>query len=173
MRRLLNTALISLLIPLLSFGCTSSNTTRETPNSWSSQENPVPSDFALAVTVLPGSESEHQHEPVRYVIEPGGMLRAAVGDGVSLDILPKRTRRLTRAQLSAIYAHAVREGLDRGIGGVPLTRGVTPRPKADETLIVVELTAHDARHATIYREDVGTGGAEGLVDLLSEFARVR
>ncbi|GAB5497121.1 MAG: hypothetical protein Phyf2KO_22010 [Phycisphaerales bacterium] len=138
-----------------------------------SKANPVPADFAIAVTVLPGSESDADLRPVRYVIQPDSVLRAAIGAGVSLDVLPRRTRRLTRAQMSAIYSHAVREGLDQGLGGESLTRGVTPRPDSEETLIVVELTAHEARRATVYRSDDQSDGAWQLVNLLGEFARVR
>lgn len=173
MCRLLNTALPALLIVLSVPACAGNSGQPDSSPGWALEENPVPADFAVAVTVLPGSESDGEHPPVRYVVQPDSILRAAVGAGVSLDVLPRRTRRLTRAQMSAIYSHAVREGLDRGLGGEPLTRGVTPRPAADETLIVVELTAHETRRAAVYRSGDETVGAWQLVSLLGEFARVR
>ena len=80
---------------------------------------------------------------MRFVIQPDGVLRAARGAGVSLDILPPRTRELTQAQLSHIYNLAVREGLDRGIGGSAHTPGRAPAVEEDGALLIVEFTAHD------------------------------
>ena len=173
MHRSLNTALPALVIALGVPACAGSTSHPDSAPGWASEENPVPGDFAIAVTILPGSESDAGYKPMRYVVQPDSVLRVAVGAGVSLDVFPQRTRRLTRAQMSAIYSHAVREGLDRGIGGEPLTRGITPRPASEETLIVVELTAHETRKATVYRADEGTGGASQLVSQLGQLARVR
>ena len=169
----MTTALPALLIVLGFPACAGNTGQADSSAGWATEENPVPGDFAIAMTVLPGSESDAGYRPVRYVIQPDSILRAAVGAGVSLDVFPQRTRRLTRAQMSVIYSHAVREGLDRGLGGEPLTRGVTPRPAADETLVVVELTSHETRRATVYRLGDETVGAWQLVNLLGEFARVR
>ncbi len=129
----------------------------------------IPSDFALAVTVI---DNEGPMAPARYVVEPDGVLRAAQGPGASLDTYPPRTRELTRAQLNLLYRQAIRGGFDRGTGGTPHRAGARLTPGEGESIVIVEAVAHDARRITRY-DPGGHPEAESLVRTLAELARAR
>jgi hypothetical protein len=132
----------------------------------------TPSDFAIAATLFVDTKGPADLEPIRFVIQPDGVLRAARGAGVSLEILPPRTRDLTQNQLSQIYNLAVREGLDRGIGGSDYAPGQPPAIAEGKGVLVIEFTAHDTRKVSQF-DFTDHAGAQSLVATLRQLARIQ
>ena len=105
-----------------------------------------PEDLTIAVTVIAPEGSSP--EPARFVIEPGGQLRAAVGAGSAPETLPPMTRLLTDAQVTQLYGVIAREGL-----ALPTDAPTTDQPRSEVTVIAGdrrrtgrhELTDADAR----------------------------
>jgi hypothetical protein len=67
-----------------------------------------PDDFVLAATVLTPPEARLSRlprslRPARYIVEPGGMLRASVGPGASTTTYPGETRQLTPREFDALW----------------------------------------------------------------------
>lgn len=74
-----------------------------------------PSDFTLSVTVMtPDQESgandrdltfgkDLAERPGRYIVEPDGLLRAAVGAGATTQVYPPRTKYLTDRQMADLW----------------------------------------------------------------------
>ncbi len=113
---------------LVALGGCSSSTTRTEP---AARLDPAarPADFTLAISVVnpaayaqprarrtsaspnvPGAPAPApkgpapEVRPARYVIEPDGYLRAALGPGATDRTFPPPSRRLTTAQLDALWA---------------------------------------------------------------------
>ncbi|MBL8762030.1 MAG: hypothetical protein JNL50_12085, partial [Phycisphaerae bacterium] len=70
----------------------------------------APGDFALSVTVAtpdpardPATLARWQR-PARYIVEPGGTLRASVRPGARVDAYPPAVRTLSRAQVESLWA---------------------------------------------------------------------
>ncbi len=117
-----------------------------------------PEDLTIAITVI-GPEGSSP-EPARFVIEPGGLLRAAVGAGSAPEMLPPRTRRLTDAQVGQVYGMIARQGL-----ALP-----TDSPGASEPRIEVTVTAGDRRSTG--RHPHADADARALVDRCRRLARL-
>lgn len=66
-----------------------------------------PSDAILSVTVMPQrprfQRTEREFAPARYVVEADGVLRAAVGEGVTVQTYPGRTRDLTPDEWATLW----------------------------------------------------------------------
>ncbi len=88
-----------------------------------------PDDFALGVTVyrpgLPESQVDalpRSLRPARYVVEPGGILRASVGTGSDQETYPPITRQLSPAEVDQLWRAVqgtglLEEGSTAEIGG--------------------------------------------------------
>lgn len=170
--RTTNPAILALFLLLLTtIGCSPTPGPSDRQAAIPTGDLRTPSDFAIAATLFVGEAGPADLQPMRFVIQPDGVLRAARGAGVSLDILPPRTRELTQAQLSHIYNLAVREGLDRGIGGSAHTPGRAPAIEEDGALLIVEFTAHDTRRVSAFDAAKHTG-AGSMIQLLRQLARI-
>lgn len=66
-----------------------------------------PADFALALTVYPSDDSPGE----RYVVEPDGVLRAAIGRGVTGHGHPPGVRWLSPWEFDALYQTTLDAGL--------------------------------------------------------------
>lgn len=117
-----------------------------------------PADLTIAVTVIAAEGS--MPEPARFVIEPGGQLRAATGAGSAPDTLPPRTRLLTDAQVTQLYGIIAREGL-----ALP-----TQTPTANQPRIEVTVIAGDSRKTG--RHALTDAEAMLLVDRCRRLARL-
>lgn len=75
-----------------------------------------PEDFALAVTRPPGLGNA-ESVGMRWILEPGGALRAAAGQGVLSTTYPPIARRLNEAQVAEVWSLATAAaGGQRGAG---------------------------------------------------------
>lgn len=65
----------------------------------------APADFTLDITIQgPASPDQPRAtRPARYIVEPDGMLRVGVGQGVSVDYYPPQTRQLSRAEFDRLW----------------------------------------------------------------------
>ncbi|HED53291.1 MAG TPA: hypothetical protein ENJ00_03720 [Phycisphaerales bacterium] len=141
------------------------------PGIWAAAERP-PRDLAIEVTVFDsvGEQSPSLGGSARFVIEPDGQLRAEIGDGVSLDHLPPRTRLLSDAQMVDVYHRLVRSGLDGGLDGSPLpSRDI---PETIRPRVVISVVAHDARSEAMY-DPTSNPAVVRLVGRLRSLARLR
>lgn len=122
----------------------------------------APPDFTLSVTVgadAPGFIG------ARYVVEPGGAFRAAIGDAATPDHYPTLTRRLSRDETNALWlaAAALQSPAPIGSERALFERGAP---------VVVFVRASDA--ASVYAPDVTRdGAAAALLDQLEALAWVR
>lgn len=74
----------------------------------------LPPDFALGVTITEPAGSAARDaaasapppramRPARYIVEPDGVLRAAMGPGAAPTTYPPRTRQLSRRQVDQVW----------------------------------------------------------------------
>lgn len=135
----------------------------------------VPGDFALGVTVLGTADRAslpRSQRPGRYVLETGGVLRAAVGAGVQASTYPARVRRLGARQVERMWMLVEAGGyLEEGHAGrVEDVAGFRPTPR--DGWAVVEVTAKGRRRAVAVRVEEDAGTAR-MVDELAGLAWIR
>lgn len=141
-----------------------------------------PADFTLSVTVLSRRSTSGGWptlRPARYLVEPDGQFRVALGDGAGPEHYPARTRRLTATQAATLYERVVREGLDlRSTGIMPDdaagSRAVFSGPARaapGQSLVIVSMVAHDRRTVAVHDADESPRVAE-FVRRLRELARL-
>ncbi|MBX3317712.1 MAG: hypothetical protein KF902_12720 [Phycisphaeraceae bacterium] len=109
--RLLVPMICVLLASVLLAGCASQTKPTHVPV----RGTDYPTDFALSVTVMtPGRETDERgrdltfgkdlaERPARYIVEPDGLLRAAVGAGATTRVYPPRTKYLTDLQMADLW----------------------------------------------------------------------
>jgi len=142
-----------------------------------------PSDLALGVTVfsssIPGAAAgsvERWRRPARYIVEPDGMLRAALGPGARTDTYPPATRRLDPAQMDLLWRLLVETGLTdpEHPDLIDSATAYTPSGTGPEALIAMSASggyqAVSIELATTTRE---AASARRLVDQLAEMAWIR
>ena len=78
----------------------------------------TPEDFALSITVVGPSSAEtdidslpRAERPARYLVEPDGVLRAAIGPGATPRVYPRQTRQLDQAQVQRLWRLVGETGL--------------------------------------------------------------
>lgn len=102
-----------------------------------------PEDFSLAVTVFdPIHAGEHPSPPLtpaRYILDPDGALRAAVGAGASPTTFPPIVRRLSEGQRQRVWWLTLATGAHEPGPGERIDSPETYRPASDdpEALITV------------------------------------
>lgn len=111
-----------------------------------------PSDAMLSVTVMPQrprfQRTEREFAPARYVVEADGVLRAAVGEGVTVETYPGRTRDLTPDEWANLWQVALSTGV---------MDPTDPRTVSGE----MSLTPDPLRRATVWVR--GSGRSAGMV----------
>ncbi|MEM1330795.1 MAG: hypothetical protein AAGG07_09565 [Planctomycetota bacterium] len=150
----------------------------------------IPDDFAVSVTVYgpqPEGPSARSSRPGRYLFEPGGGLRAALGPGARESTLPPVVRTLRDAQQRAVWLAVRDSGLlevDRAelIPSAAAYEATALSAAANgRTVAVFTVTAlNDTRHAAV---DLGppddpvrslpAGSARVVIERLARLAWVR
>ena len=135
-----------------------------------------PADFALGLTVYTpdGAVRRPGQRAARYVVEPDGQLRAAVGQGATVSTRPDTTRRLTDAQRDQIWDAVRATGLADVSPALRLTSPETFDAPSGRRVYLVEITAGGRRSAVAMPE--GEPETEPFIDLadtLADLAWVR
>lgn len=135
----------------------------------------APADFTLDITIQ-GPTSPGQPRaarPARYIVEPDGMLRVGVGEGVSIDYFPPQTRQLTRAEFDRLWRLVrdspllVPDNPDEARPGLPFG-AVQLRPTAS---MAVTFEGHISTYRVVLDgQTTGALAAEQIVDHLAELA---
>ena len=110
---------------LLLAGCSSAPVVRREPEP-AVLPDQAPDDFALAITILgPATDpaeidaTARPLRPARYIVEPDGVLRAAIGPGATPRVYPGQTRQLDAGQMQRLWRLTAGTGL---LDGDTLTR---------------------------------------------------
>ncbi len=157
-------------------GCSSAPPQKEEPEPVVLPER-APEDFTLAVTVMgPAATPEEidaeprAERPARYIVEPDGVLRAAVGPGATPRVYPGQTRQLTADQVERVWRLVVNTGLlEPGtLTRIESTETFFPRRERATALIYVRERG-EARHFAV-RLPVGDVESAGVVQLVDEIA---
>lgn len=110
-----------------------------------------PADLAVSVTVAAGPDATLS--PAKFVIEPGGQLRASTGLGATRDHFPTRTRMLSDAQVTQIYADIVRGGLDLPARGLDLPPDTRISREPGRSLVSISVTVDNTRRISVLDAD--------------------
>lgn len=142
----------------------------------------VAPDFTIdAVVTLPegaprdGSQPRSRR-PARYLLQPGGELRAAFGAGVGGDTIPPLARRLTPAEIEDLWSLAEDAGLLEGTPEGRIAWGSTWDAPPTGAAAVVSVSARGRRVHVGRSLGTGMGGGLGspaterLIDRLAELA---
>lgn len=142
----------------------------------------APDDFALSVTVLgPATEpaefdaTPRPQRPARYIVEPDGILRAAIGPGATPRVYPGQTRQLDAGQVQRLWRLAVGTGLLDGgtLSRIDNTETFFPGRERTTALVYVRqggVGSHFAVRLPV--GDAESPGVAQLVDQLAELAWV-
>ncbi len=164
---------LALLVPLAALPACSSSPVAHT-------ESPPP-DFTLAITVLaregPGAAADPRaiarpYRPGRYILEPDGQLRAAIGAGARPASFPPAMRRLTAAERREVWDLAGRAGYlqiteERSIDAAS-PPALVSRPTAMVYIVGFETT----RGTQVVLDAPDAEASRVLVDRLAELAWV-
>lgn len=160
--------LTALLTGLFAGGCASKQTVSADPLGT------VPSDFTIDVAVISGGREDAERgtgEVVpaelrsgRFIVFPNGDLHYASRDMRSHEARPPLTRRLTRDELSRLWAICNQSGL---VDASPMTMDEARSMNPDSGEVVYILTLHaDGRYrgvARIFERSGATDTAEGAL----------
>ncbi len=134
-----------------------------------------PSDAMLSVTVMPQrprfQRQEREFAPARYIVEADGVLRAAVGEGVTVQTYPGRTRDLTTEEWTTLWETLLATGVlneddPRAIEG---EMSLTPDPLRR----AVVWANGDGRSAGMVIDPSRDEATAALVTMLEELAWIR
>lgn len=142
-----------------------------------------PDDFALAVTIFaPEVDADaisalpRSVRPARYVVEPDGVLRAAIGPGADADVFPAQTRRLTDRQRAQLWRLVRDQGLLATNHPARIATDRTYLSSPDRRAVLVEIAgAEQRRYLELYADDRASDPAVAvaLTDRLAELAWLR
>lgn len=137
----------------------------------------APDDFTLSVTVLgPANQADEVDDtprpqrPARYLVEPDGVLRAAVGPGATPRVYPRQTRQLDAAQVERLWRLVANTGL---LDGASLTRidnteTFFPNRSRPTALVYVRQGGEDSHFAV--RLPVGDAESGEVLRMIDELA---
>lgn len=137
----------------------------------------APADFALGITVMPPArEQAPLHElpvperPGRYLVEPDGVLRAAIGPGATPRVYPRQTRRLNEAQVQRLWRLTVETGLlEPGtLTRIDNVETFFPQRSRPTALVYIRWSGEDSHHAV--RLPVGDAESDEVASLIGELA---
>lgn len=141
-----------------------------------------PADFTLAVTVLAPAHDRARPadlprslQPGRYIVEPDGSLRVALGPGSTVTTFPPRTRTLSPRQMDMLWRQVRDSGLlDPGNPG-RITGPEEALRSRDRTtgLFYIAQEGNRATVRVLLDRSEASLGAERLVDRLAELGWVK
>ncbi len=169
---------LALLACLTLAACSSTPTVRPEPEPIVLPES-APDDFALSVTIL-GPETEpaeidaapRTQRPARYIIEPDGILRAAIGPGATPRVYPGQTRQLSPAQVQRVWRLTANTGL---LDGDSLTRIDNTEiffPGRERTTALVYVRQGGVGSHFAVRLPVGDAESPGVAQLVDQLAEL-
>lgn len=142
----------------------------------------APADFTLGVTVLSPAVTAEEidaaaraERPARYIVEPDGVLRAAIGAGASPRVYPGETRRLTAEQVERVWRLVAASGiLEPGsLTRIESTETFYPGRERATALVYVRQGGEASHHAVrLPLGDVESDGVAQLIDEVAELAWV-
>lgn len=142
----------------------------------------APEDFALSVTVIapasnddPVDEMPRPQRPARYIIEPDGVLRAAIGPGATPRVFPRRTRLLDAAQVRRLWRLVGETGLYEAttLTGIDNTETFFPQRSRPTALVYIRQQGVGSHFAVrLPVGDTESAAVGQLIDELAELAWV-
>lgn len=137
----------------------------------------APDDFALAITIIgpatnetPIDERPRPQRPARYVLEPDGVLRAAIGPGATPRVYPRQTRQLDAAQMQRLWRLVEQTGLyaTTTLTRIDNTETFFPQRSRPTALVYVRQQGEGAHFAV--RLPVGDAESAATLQLVDELA---
>jgi len=137
----------------------------------------MPDDFTLSITVrAPGVDEAvlagrpRSERPGRYIIEPDGVLRAAIGPGATPRVFPGQTRRLDDRQMDRLWRLVLETGLlePGSITRIENTETYFPYPGRSTALI--SITAEGQTTYFAVRLPVGDAPSRATAQLIEAIA---
>jgi hypothetical protein len=142
----------------------------------------APPDFTLGVTVLsPAATAEEidaaarAERPGRYIVEPDGVLRAAIGAAATPRVYPGQTRRLTAGQVERLWRLVAASGLlePGSLTRIESTETFFPARERATALVYVRWGGDSSHHAVrLPLGDVESEAVGRLIDEVAELAWV-
>ncbi|MBK7403703.1 MAG: hypothetical protein IPJ41_03475 [Phycisphaerales bacterium] len=169
-------AALSLLVGAMLVGCSSTPIVRPKPEAPPLPEH-APDDFTLSITVMgPAATLEEAtaaprpQRPARYIIEPDGILRAAVGPGATPRVFPGQTRQLDDAQIERLWRLTTNTGLlePDTLARVENTETFFPSRDRPTALLYIKEDGHTASYAV--RLPIGDAESPAVTQLIDEIA---
>jgi hypothetical protein len=159
-------------------GCSSTPAVRPEPEPAVLADR-APADFALGITVLsPASDpaqidaTPRPQRPARYIVEPDGVLRAAIGPGATPRVYPGRTRRLDTEQVQRLWRLASNTGLLDGDTLTRIDNTETFFPSRERTTALVHIRqGGEGRHFAV-RLPVGDAESPAVLQLIDQLAEL-
>lgn len=172
---------LALCLCLALAGCSSTPVVKPEPEPAALPER-APDDFALSVTVMgPATEpaeidaTPRPERPARYIVEPDGVLRAAIGPGATPRVYPGQTRQLTTGQVQRLWRLASNTGLLDGDTLAKVDNTETFFPSRERTTAMVYIRQGGVGQSFAVRLPVGDAespAVEQLIDQLASLAWV-
>ncbi len=139
----------------------------------------MPEDFTLSITVVvPGIDEaalaslSRAEKPARYIVEPDGILRAAVGPGATPRVFPGQTRRLSDAQLNRLWRLVRETGLLESGSITRISNTETFFPPPGRATALISITADGRVRAFAVRLPVGDPPSAATTQLIDEVAEL-
>lgn len=155
--------LLCLILTLTGLPACSAPASRDLPSA-------RPADLSLGLTVFGPDNAVKRggQRPARYLVEPDGWLRAAVGPGADETVHPPRARWLTDAERDELWSRVRATGLDSVERPLRLDNPEGFMPPAGRRVYLIELTAGGRRVAAAMPE--GEPATEPFIDLADALA---
>lgn len=169
-------AALAVLAAGLLGACSSSPVVKPRPEPPPLPEH-APEDFTLAITVMgPAATPEEVNaaprpeRPARYIIEPDGILRAAIGPGATPRVFPGETRQLDNAQLERLWRLTTNTGLldTDTLTRVDNTETFFPSRDRATAILYIKQAGHTASYAV--RLPIGDAESPAVTQLIDEVA---
>ncbi len=139
----------------------------------------APEDFALSITVISPASAEapiddlpRPQRPARYVVEPDGVLRAAIGPGATPRVYPRQTRRLDAGQVQRLWRLVGETGLLEPTTLTRIDNTETFFPQRSRPTALVYIRQQGAGSHFAVRLPVGDAESAAVGQLIDELAEL-
>jgi len=140
-----------------------------------------PPDFTLAITVLSRENPQvdrdprtlaRPYRPGRYILEPDGVLRVAIGTGALPKTFPPAMRRLTFAQRNEVWELASSAGYMAIPAEQSINAAASPAAVSRPTAMIYVVAGDSTRGLQISLDAPTAEPSRVLIDRLAELAWV-